>query len=837
MQHQNPLDNQFSNQYNHQAIESSAQEYWEERKSFQVTEDPSKEKFYCLSMLPYPSGNLHMGHVRNYCLSDVITRFWRMNGKNVLHPMGWDAFGLPAENAAIERKVPPSQWTYQNIDNMREQLKSIGFAFDWSREFATCSADYYHWEQWLFTKLYKKGLAYQKKSLVNWDPVDNTVLANEQVVDGKGWRSGAPIERREINQWFLKITNYADELLACLDDLPGWPEQVKTMQRNWIGRSEGTNVIFKIKNSPDPNPDSSLNQLTVYTTRVDTLMGVSFVAVAPKHPLATKAAENNPQLAEFIQQCNHLKVAEADFATMEKQGIPTEFFCEHPITKQDVPIWVANYVLLEYGTGAVMAVPAHDERDFEFAQKYHIKFTQVITPTNAFTNYGTLINSGQFDNLSSEQALKQITEYLEKNNLGFKTTHYRLRDWGISRQRYWGAPIPMIHCNTCGVQPVPEADLPVVLPVDVKFTGTNSPLKNIPEFYHTNCPKCHQAAVRETDTFDTFMESSWYYARYTCPDQNTKMLDERVNYWGQVDQYIGGIEHAIMHLLYARFFHKVMRDEGLVNTDEPFKNLLTQGMVLKDGSKMSKSKGNTVSPVDLINKYGADTVRLFSMFAAPPEQSLEYSDMGVEGAFRFIRKIWNLVNDYLEQEFTSEALKSNITLETQSEFTQAQKELRLKTHFVLQKTTIDYSQRYTFNTAISSVMELVNLVSKFEINNILDNLVYLEALKFTLCILAPIAPHICHELWFKLNPSSNIAIIDQPWPTLDPKALITDTINIVVQVNGKVRANLEVATDIDNISLEKAALDCPNVKKTIGDASSKIKKIIIVPKRLVNIVI
>ncbi len=835
MQHQSEL-------YNHKVIEQSVQKYWDDNKSFEVTEDPSKEKFYCLSMLPYPSGNLHMGHVRNYSLSDVIARFWRMNNKNVLHPMGWDAFGLPAENAAIQKQVPPRDWTYQNIAQMREQLKSIGFGFDWSREFATCAPEYYHWEQWLFTKLFKKGLAYQKKSVVNWDPVDNTVLANEQVVDGKGWRSGAPIERREINQWFLKITDYADELLDCLDTLTGWPEQVKTMQRNWIGRSEGTNVVFKVR---DVDQD-----LSVYTTRIDTLMGVSFIAIAPMHPLAQLAAKNNPTLAEFIKKANQIKVAEADLATIEKQGMATKFTCTHPITKQEIPVWVCNYVIMDYGTGAVMAVPAHDERDYEFARKYNITYSRVIKAINpdldhdlsakAFTEYGVLINSDQFDGLESTLAISAITEYLQENNLGEKTTHYRLRDWGVSRQRYWGAPIPIIHCDICGPQAVPEQELPVVLPTNVEFSGTNSPLKSLPEFYQTTCPQCSKPATRETDTFDTFMESSWYYAKYACPNQNEKMLDQRVNYWGQVDQYIGGIEHAIMHLLYARFYHKLMRDEGLLNTDEPFKNLLTQGMVLKDGSKMSKSKGNTVSPVDLIEKYGADTVRLFSMFAAPPEQSLEYSDAGVEGSYRFLKKLWTLINNYLKQEFTAENI-NNLELADiptylkNIELNSEQKNIRLKAHSVLQKTTGDYSTRYAFNTVISAVMELVNLLGKFTINTQQDNIIYLEALKIIVCVLAPITPHICHELWFKLNPNTNISIIDTSWPQLDTNALNAETINVVVQVNGKVRANLTMDNNADKASIQSAALNNTNVQKHLEGC--EIKKIIVIPNKLINIVI
>jgi leucyl-tRNA synthetase len=821
--------------YNPKNVEQAAQNYWEQHQSFKVTEDPNKDKFYCLSMLPYPSGDLHMGHVRNYCLGDVISRYWRMRGKNVLQPMGWDSFGLPAENAAIERKIAPNDWTKKNINNMRKQLKDIGFAIDWSREIATSHPKYYHWEQWLFTKMFEKGLAYQKQSVVNWDPVDQTVLANEQVVDGKGWRSGAPIERREINQWFLKITAYADELLTDLDNLPGWPQQVRTMQRNWIGKSQGTNITFTVENSTI--------SLSVYTTRADTLMGVSFVAIAPNHPLATQAAQNNPELTKFIEECSHIKVAEAELATIEKKGMATGLYCTHPITKEKIPVWVGNYVIMDYGTGAVMAVPAHDERDFEFAAKYNINFKQVIKPADnsihdfnlsAYTEYGLLVNSHEYDGQESQTAIASISKYLEDNQLGEKTTHYRLRDWGVSRQRYWGTPIPIIYCQNCGPVAVPEQDLPVVLPVNVEFTGATSPLKNIPEFYHTTCPKCHQAATRETDTFDTFIESSWYYLRYTCPDQDNKMLDKRSHYWGQVDQYIGGIEHAVMHLLYARFFNKVMRDFGLVTTDEPFKNLLTQGMVLKDGSKMSKSKGNTVSPVALIEQYGADTIRLFSMFTAPPEQSLEYSDAGVEGAYRFLRKIWKLVYD-----FANEIHNLNINLDLtslkQDQLNKSQKEIRLKTHSVLQKATVDFADKYSFNTAIASVMELINLITKYERTHETDHLVYLEALRTALCILSPITPHICHQLWFVLNPNTTAAIIDETWPTVDNSAMLTDTIEMVVQVNGKLRAHIMVATNADAKTIEDIALANSKVKAFIAD--NNIKKIIVVPKRLVNIVI
>lgn len=828
--------------FNHKTIDQEAQQYWHDNKSFEVTEDETKQKFYCLSMFPYPSGDLHMGHVRNYTIGDVISRYWRMQGKNVMQPMGWDAFGLPAENAAIQNKVAPSSWTFKNIDKMREQLKTIGFAFDWSRELATCTPEYYKWEQWLFTKLVERGLAYQKKSVVNWDPVDNTVLANEQVVDGKGWRSGAPIERKEITQWFLRITAYAEELLSELDNLPGWPDQVRTMQKNWIGKSEGTNIKFKVENSSE--------SLTVYTTRADTLMGVSFVAVAPNHPLAEKAKQNNPDLANFIEECSHVKVAEAELATIEKKGMDTGLFCIHPITKEQVPIWVGNYVIMDYGTGSVMAVPAHDERDFEFAKKYNIPIKQVITPSDnsehdltasAYTDYGVLISSEQFTGQTSLDAIQNIANYLEENNLGKKTTHYRLRDWGVSRQRYWGAPIPIIHCEECGAVPVPEADLPVRLPENVEFTGASSPLKDIPEFYNATCPSCGNKATRETDTFDTFFESSWYYARFACPDQHEKMLDERVNYWGQVDQYIGGIEHAVMHLLYARFFHKLMRDLGLVNTDEPFKNLLTQGMVLKDGAKMSKSKGNTVSPVMLIEKYGADTIRLFSMFTAPPEQSLEYSDTGVDGSSRFLKKLWRMTHEFVGIASAQACELSNVNTNSinHKELADNLKSIRNKTHTVLQKAHKDFAERYSFNTAIASVMELVNMLQKVDINKgTLDNntiKVYLEALKAIVCILAPITPHVCHNLWGLLCQSSKENIIDQKWPTVDETALATDTLKLVVQVNGKLRSHITVASDADKQTIEQQALADDKIQSYL--ANGEVKKVIVVPKRLVNIVI
>ncbi len=630
----------MDNSYKPQEIEEQAQQYWLKKQSFNVSEDLNKEKFYCLSMFPYPSGTLHMGHVRNYTLGDVIARYQRALGKNVLQPIGWDAFGLPAENAAIKHGIHPAEWTKKNIASMKEQFLRLGNAYDWKREIATCDADYYRWEQWFFIKLYEKGLVYKKNAVVNWDPVDQTVLANEQVVDGRGWRSGALVERREISQWFIKITTYADELLNDLNTLDEWPAQVKQMQRNWIGRSEGCEISFKVQ--------EFAKRLKVYTTRPDTLLGVTYLAVAPDHPLAKEAASKHPEVQTFLDSCQGIRMAEADIATMEKRGIDTGMTAIHPITGLEVPIWVANFVLMQYGSGAVMAVPAHDQRDWEFAKKYKLSMKEVIKPfdgshdykQSAFTQEGQLINSGQFDGLSSIEAQKEIANYLETHDAGKTTINYRLRDWGVSRQRYWGTPIPMIFCEECGIVPVPEDELPVTLPDNIQFTGNGSPLAQCSEFVQTQCPKCRQDATRETDTFDTFVESSWYYARFACKGQDNAMLDDRAKYWTPVDQYIGGIEHAVMHLLYARFFHKLMRDEGLVNSDEPFKALLTQGMVLKDGHKMSKSLGNVVDPNHLIDTYGADTARLFVMFAAPPEQSLEWSDTAVEGAHRFLKRIW-----------------------------------------------------------------------------------------------------------------------------------------------------------------------------------------------------
>lgn len=817
--------------YPAQEVESAAQAYWKANDSFSVSEDPNKEKFYCLSMLPYPSGHLHMGHVRNYTIGDLISRFQRMQGKNVLQPMGWDAFGLPAENAAMKNGAAPSTWTYGNIDYMRDQLQRLGYAYDWNRELATCHADYYRWEQWFFTRLFEKGLAYKKEAEVNWDPVDQTVLANEQVVDGRGWRSGALVERRKIPQWFIKITDFGDELLADLDKLGGWPEQVRTMQANWIGRSEGVELSFGVSGQSDPD----LASLSVYTTRPDTLMGVSYVAVAPQHPLALHAAASNAALQTFIEEQSNVKVAEADMATMEKLGMDTGLQAIHPLTGDSVPIFVANFVLMSYGSGAVMAVPAHDQRDWEFAQKYGLPIKQVIAPASdeacdlsaaAYTEKGRLINSGEFDGLDFSEAFTAIEAKLASQGRGKKTVNFRLRDWGVSRQRYWGAPIPIIHCDDCGPVAVPDDQLPVRLPENIVIDETGSPLGKLEEFVNTSCPKCGAAAKRETDTFDTFMESSWYYARYTCRDQNSAMLDERADYWLPVDQYIGGIEHAILHLLYARFFHKLMRNAGLVSSDEPFAHLLTQGMVLKDGSKMSKSKGNTVDPLSLIGRYGADTVRMFTMFAAPPEQSLEWSDSGVEGSYRFLKRLWRIVAKHKP---VAKADYAALSLSPE------QKALRLKTHQTLEKVTDDYGRRHTFNTAIAATMELLNAVSKFtdSHDSAQDNLVAQEALEISVAMLAPVVPHFSHALWEYLGGEG--AVIDAAWPAVDPSALVQDSLTLVVQVNGKLRSKLEVSKDASKAELEALALADDTVKKFT--AEGEIRKVIVVPGKLVNIVV
>lgn len=809
--------------YHPETIERDAQHYWQSNASFEVSEDDSKEKYYCLAMFPYPSGRAHMGHVRNYTIIDVISRYQRMLGKNVLNPIGWDAFGLPAENAAIQNKVPPADWTYQNIDHMRGQLKQLGFAYDWSRELATCDVEYYRWEQWFFTRLFEKGLVYKKEAEVNWDPVDQTVLANEQVdAEGRGWRSGALVERRKIPQWFIRITAYADELLADLGSLEHWPQQVRTMQTNWIGRSEGLQIEF------DTNAGQSLS---VYTTRPDTLMGASYMAVAAQHPIAQAAAENNAEFATFLDSLSQTSVAEADLATMEKLGKDTGFKAIHPITGDELPIWAANFVLMSYGSGAVMSVPAHDQRDWEFARKYQLPILPVIQPEGeagdielaAVPAKGILINSGSYNGLSSQAAFDAIADKLGETGKAERQTQYRLRDWGVSRQRYWGTPIPMINCERCGSVPVPEDQLPVLLPTNVEVAASGSPLKKMPEFYQTTCPGCGGEAQRETDTFDTFVESSWYYARFACPDAET-MLDKRADYWTPVDQYVGGVEHAILHLLYARFYHKLMRDEGLVTSDEPFTRLLTQGMVLKDGTKMSKSKGNVVDPQDLIEQYGADTIRLFMMFAAPPEQSFEWSDSGVEGAHRFLRKLWKLA--YRTANETVEAIQAD-------ELDGRQKSLRRKTHETIRKVSDDYGQRIVFNTAVAACMELSNDIAKLiDCDQPQSKAVVREAVEAMVLLLAPVVPHVCHVLWQELG--HNGAVIDAKWPVAVEAAMQRTEINIAVQVNGKLRANIEVAADTDEEAIKNGAQAEPNVMRFTEGKT--VKKIIYVPKKLVNIV-
>ena len=855
--------------YQPQAVERAAQARWAEAGAHRAADDSDKQRYYCLSMFPYPSGKLHMGHVRNYTIGDVLARYHAMRGFNVMQPMGWDAFGLPAENAAIANGVPPAEWTYANIDHMRAQLKALGLAIDWDREIATCKPDYYRWEQWLFTRLFEKGIIYKKMATVNWDPVDQTVLANEQVIDGRGWRSGAPVEKREIPMYFFRITQYADELLTGLDTLPGWPERVKTMQANWIGKSVGVRLAFKIPGSDE--------LLWVFTTRADTLMGVTFVAVAAEHPLATRAAENNPALAAFIAECKQGSVAEADMATMEKKGMDTGLKVIHPLTGEEVPVWVGNYVLMSYGEGAVMAVPAHDERDFGFAKQYGLPIRQVIGEkgeggrekgfsADAWEEWyaskaGFCVNSGKYDGLGYEAAVDAIAADLAAKGLGEKKTQFRLRDWGISRQRYWGCPIPIIHCESCGDVPVPADQLPVVLPEDVVPDGSGNPLNRRADFVNCACPKCGQPARRETDTMDTFVESSWYYARYTCPDYAGGMLDGRANQWLPVDQYIGGIEHAILHLLYARFFHKLMRDEGLVSSDEPFANLLTQGMVIaetyyredasgkktwfnpadveqRDGvhvckadgapvihggtEKMSKSKNNGVDPQALIDQYGADTARLFTMFAAPPEQSLEWSDAGVEGANRFLRRLWKMSYDHVRG--------GPVAAYAGGALTDAAKALRRQLHQTLQKVADDIERRKQFNTAIAANMELMNALAKLEGDDALTRSVRQETLEAVVAMLAPIVPHICEALQAELKPGAPLA-----WPAVDEAALTQDEIELVVQVNGKLRGQIRVPAAADKAAIEAQALASDAVlKHTEGRAP---KKVVVVPGRLVNIVV
>ena len=809
-------------QYPFKDIEKTAQAYWEANQTFAATETSNEPKYYCLSMFPYPSGRLHMGHVRNYTIGDVLSRFHKMKGFNVMQPMGWDAFGLPAENAAIKNNTAPAKWTYENIEHMKTQLKQLGLGVDWNREIATCKPEYYKWEQWLFTELFKKDLIYKKTSTVNWDPVDGTVLANEQVIDGRGWRSGALVEKRDIPQYFMKITAYAEELLNDLDKLDGWPEQVKTMQRNWIGKSYGCEVEFPIMNQS--------GNLKVYTTRPDTLIGATYVAVAAEHALATQAAQNNSALAEFIAECKRGSVAEADVATAEKKGMATGLFVTHPLNGEQLPVWVANYVLASYGEGAVMAVPAHDERDFEFANKYNLPIKAVIKHSDSDTlpmiEHGTLFNSSEFDGLNFEQATEAIALALSTKNLGKKRTQFRLRDWGVSRQRYWGCPIPIIHCDKCGEVPVPAEQLPVVLPEDVVMDGVGSPIKKDPSFYEATCPTCHGKATRETDTLDTFFESSWYFARYASFDSKASMADERANYWLPVDQYVGGIEHAILHLLYARFFNKLMRDVGLIQNDEPFTNLLTQGMVLKDGTKMSKSKGNTVDPQELIDTYGADTARLFMMFAAPPEQSLEWADSGVEGANRFLRRLWKAVYDHV-------AL-GKIAAYTSGELSAELKAIRLQLHSTIEKVADDYGRRHSFNTAISSVMELMNALAKIDNTDEMSRQVRQEVLQNVALLLSPIVPHICQAIWAELCPNSHILEIN--WPAADSLAMLQDSVEYVIQVNGKLRGSITVAKTEGKESLEKLALQQPFVQKFI-EAHMTVRKIVVVPNKLINVVV
>ena len=813
-------------EYNAKTIEKEAQEYWEKNNSFVVTEDPSKEKYYCLSMLPYPSGRLHMGHVRNYSIGDVISRYQKMLGKNVMQPIGWDAFGLPAENAAIKNKVPPASWTYENITHMKEQLIELGFGYDWSRELATCHPEYYKWEQWFFIKLFEKGLVYKKKAVVNWDPVDQTVLANEQVVEGCGWRSGAPVEKKEISQWYMKITDYADELLADIQKLEGWPDAVRMMQTNWIGKSVGLDINFKIDES---------NSLTVYTTRPDTLFGVTYLAIAAEHPIAIKAGKDSQKIQSFLDECKKMETAEAAMETMEKKGIDSGIKCVHPLTGEEISIWIANFVLMGYGTGAVMSVPAHDQRDYEFAKKYNIPMLDVISDTSghvdtskeAYVEKGLLINSGEFTGLGFDEAFDAISEKLSSLSAGEKKTNFRLRDWGVSRQRYWGCPIPIISCPSCGDIPEKIDALPVRLPESVAIDGAGSPLKKMPEFYSTDCPKCGGKAQRETDTFDTFFESSWYFARYTCVDQKESILDERANYWLPVDQYVGGIEHAILHLLYSRFFTKLLRDEGIVQTGEPFTNLLTQGMVLKDGAKMSKSKGNTVDPQEMISKYGADTARLFILFAAPPTQDLEWSDSGIEGAHRFINKFFRLVISFI-------ALKKEKTVSKidTSKLTGEQKSIRQKTHLALQKVGDDFGRRHSFNTAIATMMELNNTISRLNDDSDQGMAIKQEAIEIMVKCLSPVMPHVCHHLWFMLGGLN--AVVDSSWPEVDESALVQENVQIIAQVNGKLRAKIIAPVDSTNQKVEQIALADEKIKKFTDN--KELIKVIVVPNKLINIV-
>ena len=816
----------IDSKYNPREIEESAQNYWEDKRVFESIEDQEKEKYYCLCMFPYPSGRLHMGHVRNYTIGDVVSRYQRMHGKNVLQPMGWDAFGLPAEGAAIKNNMAPSKWTRQNIEYMKYQLKMLGFGYDWSRELATCDPDYYKWEQWMFTRLFEKGIAYRSDAIVNWDPVENTVLANEQVIDGKGWRSGATIERRNMPQWFLRITDYCEELLEGLDDLD-WPEQVKVMQRNWIGRSEGYEIDFEI-----PHLDTAIS---VYTTRTDTLFGATYLALAPEHPIVQEIASLDNNVQEFLEDTKSQAVSEEALEKMEKKGVPLGFNAINPINGEEIPVWTANFVLMTYGTGSIMSVPAHDQRDHDFAKKYDLHIQPVIRSNEKDSNHdfnkeayieeGILFNSGNYDGVSSAQAKDQIGELLTDKNAAKKVINYRLRDWLISRQRYWGAPIPVLTNEQGDLVSESDENLPVSLPEEVEFDGVHSPLKTMSDFYEVNDRDI--PLVRETDTFDTFMESSWYYARFCSSDSDKAMLDDRAKYWLPVDLYIGGIEHAILHLLYARFYHKLLRDEGLVEGNEPFKRLLTQGMVLNDGAKMSKSLGNTVDPEEMIQNYGADTVRLFMMFTSPPEQSLEWSDTAINGSYRFLKKLWKLIKTH------QDSIKDIPGISSNENFNGNQNKLRRKTHQTISKVTDDIGRRYTFNTAIAAVMELVNEVSAFNVDDELDRQVIKEAIESILLLLSPIVPHICHQLWLDINHDQ--PIIDARWPKYDSSLLKSETSLIVVQVNGKLRSKLEVDASISEDELKSMALSDEKVVRFID--GNEIKKIIVIPEKLVNIVV
>ena len=875
-------DNLTASTYNPANIEAETQQYWKEHNSFFADSKSSKPKYYCLSMLPYPSGRLHMGHVRNYTIGDALSRYKRMQGYNVLQPMGWDAFGLPAENAAMNNNMPPAKWTYENIDYMRDQLQKLGFAIDWSKEVATCDASYYRWNQWFFLKLLEKGIVYQKTAKVNWDPIDQTVLANEQVIDGKGWRTGATVEKRDIPMYYLKISDYNDELLSALPDMEGWPERVRTMQTNWIGKSSGVRLCFPHNITDADGALIADGKIPVFTTRADTLMGVTFVAVAAEHPIAQKAAKNNAALHDFIAECKEGGVSEEDIAKREKKGMDTGLTAQHPLTGENVPIWVGNYVLMNYGDGAVMGVPAHDERDFAFANKYGLPIQQVIASTKEQPPFDSsqwqewygdkentvTVHSGKYDGKDFAAAVAAITADLQVKSLGDKQTTWRLRDWGISRQRYWGTPIPIIHCPSCGAVPVPEKDLPVVLPQDCVPDGSGNPLNKRDDFLAVDCPRCGKAAKRETDTMDTFVDSSWYYFRYTCPEAG-QMIDEQTKQWMPVDQYIGGIEHAILHLLYSRFWTRAMRDCGLTDLSEPFDRLLTQGMVLNDTyfrkaddgrvswynpddvevstdskgkpisailredqqpvdiggvEKMSKSKNNGIDPQALIDQYGADTSRLFTLFAAPPEQSLEWNASAVEGAYRFLKKLWTYVND-------NQTLLSQLTSIEDNTLSKAAQEARFEVHSSLQQANKDY-ERMQFNTVVSASMKILNALTGLERDE-KNAPVHQEGARILLRLLQPITPHITHSLWQQLGETTDI--LDAEWPQADDSAMVTTTVTIVVQVNGKLRATIEVDASADKTSIETSALAQDNVQKFMEGKPAK--KIIIIPNKLVNIVI